>query len=200
MEGKAPFGKAGGKISFADLWLRVIRLWLHVYLEIDSGMATHISDRYARSAVSGWFQSLKRSRIWAFIASASQKELAFDLEILVVSFGLPTLSLLCQSLHRSTPLHLFYRDTIPTVPIDGCASRARKVLESMPSIIEDLAAGASAISTGLVDDIHCCVCRACVAPRGWMRLVDALVSRYGKADATNLAVGLEVLHLAFVQE
>ena len=200
MKGKAAFGTTGGDISFADLWLHVVRTWLHAYLEIDSGIATHVSDRYARNAVSGWSDSLKRSALWTFIANPSQKELAFDLKILIVSFELPIFSLLSQGLNRLTPLHLFCRDTIPTIPIDRCASGARKVLESMPSIIEDLASRASAISTCPIDKIHYCRFPNCVVPSGRVRLVDALMSRYCKADATNLAVGLEVHHVAFVQE
>ena len=51
MEWKALIGTAVA-IFFVDLWLYIVKTWLHVYLEIENQMATNISDLYARGTVS----------------------------------------------------------------------------------------------------------------------------------------------------
>ena len=161
MEGNAAVDSGVGEGIFVDLCLRVVKTLLHVNLEIASERATNIPDRYDRKAVSSWSDTLKRGRIWTSIANARQKELTFDLKTLIVGFRLPTLLLLRQNLHRPTPLHLFYRDAIATIPRDGRASWARKVLELTRSTINELAARASTIFTGIGEEVsggRACVC------------------------------------------
>lgn len=156
---------------------------------------TNVGDQDAINAVPRWLYAFERRVIGKHIAKAAQKESTLDFKILITVLRLPIFPLLHQRLHSSTSCHLLHRDTMPTVSADGVTFRARNMLVSKRYIFYVLAARVIEIFTILVNKIF--VMRAEVVPEGDLRLVSASVARYGKADAAELAEGLDVCHLCY---